>query len=143
MKEYAQKILSNPGERNGLYWRASDFGGDPSPIGPLAAEAAEEGYKRKAVGQVSPYHGYIFRVLTKQGEHAPGGKKNYMPDGVNMTEGFGILAFPAEYGVSGIMTFLINRNGILFQKNLGEKGTLLAAEITAYDPDDTWIVVEE
>jgi hypothetical protein len=96
----------------------------------------------KGGGKPMPYHGYHFRVLTKQGKHAPGGTKDYVIDG-NMTKGFAFLAYPADYGVSGIMTFLINRNGILFQKDLGAKTEKLAAAIDSYDPDYTWMVVKE
>jgi len=142
VKAFARKILSDDGKQNGLFWNASKHGGDVSPIGPLAASAAGEGYDRGQAGKASPYHGYVFRVLTKQGRHAPGGKKDYVING-NMTGGFAVVAYPSEYGVSGIMTFLINRNGILFQKNLGEKTDKLAAELDAYDPDDTWSIVKE
>jgi hypothetical protein len=89
-----------------------------------------------------PYHGYYFRILKKQGKHAPGGTRDYVVAG-NMTKGFAVVAYPAEYGVSGIMTFVINRNGILFQKDLGEKTEKLAAAIDAYDPDYTWMVVKD
>ena len=139
--EFAQKILSDDGKQNGLFWNASKHGGEQSPIGPFAATASGEGYKA-AAGKPMPYHGYYFRILKKQGKHAPGGKRDYVADG-NMTKGFAVLAYPAEYGVSGIMTFVINRNGILFQKDLGEKTEKLAAAIDAYDPDDTWSVVKD
>jgi hypothetical protein len=142
VKEFAQKILSDDGKQNGLFWNASKHGGDTSPIGPLAATATGEGYKRGQPGKALPYHGYFFRVLKKQGKHAPGGKKDYVVDG-NMTKGFAFLAYPADYGSSGIMTFLINRNGILFQKDLGEKTEKLASEINSYDPDDSWTVVKD
>jgi hypothetical protein len=142
VKEFASKILSDVGKKNGLFWNADKHGGEPSPIGPLIATATDEGYKRNETARRTPYHGYVFRVLTKQGKHAPGGAKDYMVKG-NMTGGFAVLAHPAEYGASGIMTFLINRNGILFQKDLGEKTESLATAITAYDPDDTWSVVKD
>jgi hypothetical protein len=140
--EFASKILSDGDKKNGLFWNAAKHGGEPSPVGPLIATATDEGYKRKDAGQRMPYHGYNFRILTKQGKNAPGGAKDYMVED-NMTGGFAVLAHPAEYGVSGIMTFLINRNGILFQKDLGEKTESLAAAITAYDPDDSWSVVKD
>lgn len=139
VKEFAQKILSDDGKQNGLFWNASKHGGELSPIGPLAATAYGEGYRRNETGKASPYHGYLFRVLKKQGKHAPGGKKDYIVDG-NMTRGFAVIAYPAEYDVSGIMTFLINRNGIIFQKDLGEETEKLAAAIDSYDPDDSWSV---
>jgi hypothetical protein len=141
VSEFAQKILSDDGKQNGLFWNASKHGGEQSPIGPFAASASGVGYKATA-GKPMPYHGYYFRILKKQGKHAPGGKKDYVVDG-NMTKGFAVVAYPAEYGVSGIMTFAINRNGILFQKDLGEKTEKLAAAIDAYDPDDSWSVVKE
>lgn len=142
VKEYAQKILSDEGKKNGLYWNTEKHGGQPSPIGPLAATAAEEGYRRAADRKPTPFHGYFFRVLDGQGPHAPGGKKSYVgSDG--MTAGFAFLAYPADYGVSGIMTFLINRNGIMFQKDLGENTEKIAAAIRAYDPDETWSVVKD
>jgi hypothetical protein len=141
VNEFAQKVLSDDGKQDGLFWNASKHGGEQSPIGPFAASATSEGYKAKA-GKPMPYHGYYFRILKKQGKHAPGGKRDYVVDG-NMTKGFAVVAYPAEYGVSGIMTFLINRNGILFQKDLGEKTEKLAAAIDSYDPDYTWMVVKE
>ena len=128
--------------RNRSSGNASKHGGETSPIGPLAATATGEGYKRGEPGKAAPYHGYYFRILKKQGKHAPGGKKDYVVDG-HMTGGFAVIAYPAEYGVSGIMTFLINRNGILFQKDLGEKTEKLAAAIDSYDPDDSWRVEKD
>jgi len=142
VKEFASKILSDVDKKNGLFWNAEKHGGEPSPIGPLIATATDEGYKRNETARRTPYHGYAFRILTKQGKHAPGGAKDYMVKG-NMTGGFAVLAHPAEYGVSGIMTFLINRHGIIFQKDLGEKTDSLATAITAYDPDDSWSVVKD
>jgi len=142
VKEYARKFLSDEGKQNGLFWKAVEHGGEVSPIGPLAATASEEGYKAKGGGKPTPYHGYYFRILSKQGKNAPGGAKDYIVDG-KMTKGFAIIAHPAEYGVSGIMTFLINRNGILFQKDLGADTEKLAAAVDTYDPDDTWTVVKE
>lgn len=141
VREFASKLASDGGKQNGLFWRASEHGGEVSPIGPLAATASEEGYKAQA-GKPTPYHGYYFRILTKQGKNAPGGVKDYVADG-NLTKGFAIVAHPADYGASGIMTFVINRNGILFQKNLGQDTAKLAAAIDAYDPDDTWSAVKE
>jgi hypothetical protein len=141
VKEFARKILSDDGKKNGLFWNASKHGGEKSPIGPLAATASSEGYK-VAGGKPMPYHGYYFRILTKQGKHAPGGARDYIVDG-NMTKGFAILAYPADYGVSGIMSFLINRNGILFQKDLGRDTEKVAAGIDSYDPDDSWVVVKD
>jgi hypothetical protein len=142
VREFARKILSDDGKQNGLFWNASKHGGEVSPIGPLAATASGEGYTRSKEAKASPYHGYYFRILTKQGKHAPGGKKDYIVDG-NMTQGFAVLAYPAEYAVSGIMTFLINRNGILFQKDLGENTEKLAGAIDSFDPDYTWSVAKD
>jgi hypothetical protein len=140
--EFATKILSDDGKQNGLFWNASKHAGEASPIGPLAATAAGEGYKRSENANPAPYHGYFFRMLTKQGASAPGGKRDYVVDG-NMTGGFAVLAHPAEYGSSGIMTFMINRHGILFQKDLGDGTAKSAAAIDSYDPDLTWSVVED
>jgi len=141
VKEFARKILSDDGKQNGLFWNASKHGGEASPIGPLVATAAGEGYK-KAGETPMPYHGYYFRVLTKQGKNAPGGAKDYIVDG-NMTKGFAILAYPADYGISGIMTFAINRNGILFQKDFGRNTEKLVAALDSYDPDHSWTVVKD
>jgi hypothetical protein len=141
VREFAQKILSDDGRKNGLFWNASKHGGEASPIGPLVATASSEGYI-KAQGKPMPYHGYYFRILSRQGPNAPGGERNYVTGG-NMTKGVAVLAYPSEYGVSGIMTFLINRNGILFQKDLGEETARLGAVIESYDPDDSWTVVKD
>lgn len=141
VKEFAQKILSDDGRQNGLFWNASKHNGQASPIGPLVATASSEGYV-KTQGKPMPYHGYYFRILSRQGKNAPGGERNYVVGG-NMTRGFAVLAYPAEYGASGIMAFLINRNGILFQKDLGEETARIGAVMESYDPDDTWSVVKE
>ena len=110
-----------------------------SPLGPLAAHAAAEGYGNAQAPQ--PFHGYIYRILTKQGERAHGGAKDYVVNGA-MTGGFAILAYPAEYGNSGVMSFLISRDGVVLQKNLGDNTSDAAKAITAFDPDDTWKPVE-
>lgn len=136
MREYAQKLMSSEGARDGLYWPTKEDEPD-SPMGPLVAEAVAEGYKPGQNSQPKPYHGYYYRMLTAQGEHAPGGAKSYLNDG-HMSKGFAALAYPAEYGNSGVMTFLVNQSGILFQKDLGDDTAKAAAAITAYDPDDTW-----
>ncbi len=136
MREYAQKLMGSQGARDGLYWPTKEDEPD-SPMGPLVAEAVAEGYKPGQNSQPKPYHGYYYRMLTAQGEHAPGGAKSYLNDG-HMSKGFAALAYPAEYGNSGIMTFLVNQSGILFQKDLGDDTAKAAAAITAYDPDDTW-----
>ena len=135
--EYAQKIFSNPGRHDGLYWPAGP-GEKPSPIGPQMARARAEGYDEpQAGGQQEPYHGYYYRILTRQGPSAPGGARDYIIDG-HMTGGFALIAFPAEYGNSGVMTFIVNQHGIVFQKDLGPGTASIAGAITAFDPDRTW-----
>jgi hypothetical protein len=131
-RQYAQKFISSPGTRDGLYWK-SDNPDDESPIGDLVAQALAEGY----TDQSKPYHGYHFKVLTGQGPHAPGGAMSYLDNGV-MTKGFAVLAWPSEYKVTGVMTFQVDRTGIMFEKNLGDKTAEVAATITDYDPDETW-----
>jgi hypothetical protein len=130
---YAQKFASGPGKKDGLYWPVKD--GEPmSPLGPLVAQAASEGY---ATTNLTPYHGYLFRILTGQGSSAPGGAFDYLAKGV-MIGGFAIVAYPASYGVSGVMTFLISHDGIVYQKNLGPSTGQLAAEMTRFDPGPGW-----
>jgi len=131
---YAQRIVSTSGNKDGLYWP-----GDDSPLGDLAAQASTEGYK---VGQGPiPYHGYYYRVLTQQGSNAPGGQLDYVVKG-KMIGGFALLAWPAEYGNSGVMTFLVNHNGVVYQKNLGDYTNKLAGRINAFNPDQTWKKVD-
>ena len=133
---YAQKILSDEGQHNGLYWRAA--AGEPqSPIGPLVAAAVAEGYARRRDGAPTPYRGYYYRVLTRQGKSGSGGKKNYVVNG-KMTEGFAFLAFPAEYRSSGVMTFIVNQDGIVYQKDLGKKTGVLAKAMKEYNPNSGW-----
>jgi hypothetical protein len=136
MAQYAQKILSDQGRRNGLYWPAQ-AGGPESPIGPLIAKAVAEGYKRKQGGRPVPFHGYIYRVLKQQGKDAPGGARSYVRDG-RMTEGFAFLAYPAAYRSSGVMTFLVNQDGDVLQKDLGPDTAKLVQAIVAYNPDSSW-----
>ncbi len=134
--QYAQRILSEEGQHNGLYWSAA--AGEPeSPIGPLIAKAVAEGYKKGQGGQPVPFHGYMYRVLTRQGKHAPGGVRNYIRNG-RMTGGFAFLAYPASYRSSGVMTFLVNQSGDVLQKDLGPDTTKLAQEVTTYNPDNSW-----
>ena len=135
--EYAQRMLSPQGTRDGLSWPTVE--GEPrSPMGPLVASAAAEGYTRPEAGAVrKAYHGYVYRVLTGQGSHAPGGAKSYIENG-NMTRGFALLVYPIEYGQSGIMTFVVNQQGVVFQKDLGDRTAELASAITVYDPDKAW-----
>ncbi len=139
--EYAQKMRSTPGTKDGLYWEAKPDE-EQSPFGPLVARAHEEGYGKKKDGADTqkthnPFHGYFLRILTKQGESAPGGKYDYIING-HMVAGFAFLAHPAQWGNSGVMTFIVNQHGQVYQKNLGEKTTELANEITEYNPDETW-----
>ncbi len=138
---YAQKMASDPGKQNGLYWAVSP-GEKPSPLGALAAQAAAEGYaEQRSSSGLSPFHGYFFRILTAQGKEAPGGAKSYLVDG-EMTDGFALAAYPAEYADSGVMTFTINHDGILYEKDLGEETMEIASRINEYDPDATWRKVE-
>ena len=133
---YAQSLRSTPGKRDGLYWEATDH--DVSPLGPFVASAAAEGYRvREASEAPAPYHGYFFRILTAQGAHAPKGARDYVKDG-QMTGGFALVAWPADHGSSGVMTFLVDKQDVVFQKNLGEGTTEAAKAITAYDPDASW-----
>jgi hypothetical protein len=134
--QYAQKILSDEGQRNGLYWPAA-AGIPESPIGPLIAKAVSEGYRKGQAGKPVPFHGYIYRVLMGQGKNAPGGALGYIRDG-RMTGGFAFLACPARYRSSGVMTFLVNQNGHVLQKDLGPDTSQLAKEIKSYDPDSSW-----
>ena len=133
--QYAQNIWSDPGRRNGLYWETQE-GELPSPLGPFAARAAREGYRGKGDKPV-PYRGYYFRILKGQGRSAPGGAYQYLING-HMVAGFALLAWPAEFGISGIMTFIANQNGTVYQKDLGPKTETLAKAITLYNPDRTW-----
>jgi hypothetical protein len=136
---YAQKFVSDEGKQNGLYWQVAE-GDSDSPLGPLAAFAASEGYASPSQ-QPQAYHGYFFRMLTSQGPHAKGGAKSYMVNG-NMTGGFAVLAYPAEYGNSGVMSFLINQDGSVFQKDLGVDTSTVAKTINSFDPDNIWTIVE-
>ena len=135
--EYARTFASRKGMKDGLYWEAKG-GEEQSPLGPLAAMAAEES---KAGGKPIPYHGYYFKILEAQGKHAPGGAYDYVVQG-KMIGGFALVAYPAEYGVSGVMTFIVNHDGIVYQKNLGEKTGRIVKGMKQYDPDETWEKVE-
>jgi hypothetical protein len=139
--QFARKILSDTGKHNGLYWEAAD-GQPESPIGPLVASATAQGYKKDVGGNPIPFHGYYYKLLTRQGRNAPGGAKNYLVNG-KMTNGFGFLAYPAEYRASGVMTFMINQDGIIVQKDLGPDTAKLASEIAQFNPDKTWQEVDE
>jgi hypothetical protein len=133
VREYAQRFVSIPGKHDGLYWQAKE-GEVPSPMGPLAAKAADEGYTRI---NLAPYHGYYYKILKAQGEHASGGAYSYVVNG-KMFGGFALVACPAEYGNSGIMTFVVNQDGIVYQKDLGKGTEKIVGAMTKYDPDQTW-----
>ena len=135
VKQFAQKIQSEPGKHDGLYWSVA-AGAPESPIGPLIADATEHGYKT-GTGTPIPFHGYYYRVLTRQGENAPGGAMDYTDQG-KMTKGFAFLAYPASYRASGVMTFMINKDGVIVQKDLGPETPKLAKEISEFNPDKTW-----
>jgi len=135
-RAYAQRIVSTENKRDGLYWPAVE-GEVASPLGPLVAEAAEDGYSRKG-SQPMPYHGYLFRLLKEQGAHAPGGAKRYVDAEGHLTGGFAILAWPATYDNSGVMTFLVNHRGLVFQKDLGKDTAQAVTRIQSYDPDGSW-----
>jgi hypothetical protein len=139
--EYAQRLISTPDGHDGLYWPAAE--GEPeSPFGPLIAQALDEGYPGDIVsGRQIPYQGFNFRVLKAEGENAPGGAKSYMVGG-RMTAGFALVAWPASFGVSGIMTFVVDQDGVVFQKNLGTGTGAAAAAMTRFDPDLTWVRVD-
>ncbi|MEY9183011.1 hypothetical protein ABIG06_004593 [Bradyrhizobium sp. USDA 326] len=133
---FAQRIVSSPGKKDGLFWRDDS---DPSPLGALAAQASSEGYK--AGEGMTPYHGYYFRILKAQGPDAPGGAMNYVVKG-KMIGGFALIAWPAEYGNSGVMTFLVNHAGVVYQKDLGKRTDFVAKRLTLFDPDQTWKKVD-
>ncbi len=136
---YAQFLRSSPGAHDGLFWPVQP-GEDLSPLGPLVAAAHGEGYRHTARmlnNEQAPYHGYYFKVLTRQGKHAPGGKYNYLING-RMIGGFGLVAWPAEWGNTGVMTFIVNQQGKVYQCDLGEKTAKIAAAMTLYDPDEHW-----
>jgi hypothetical protein len=139
-KQYAMKFLSDPGKHNGLYWESPE-GQPQSPLGPLVAFAASEGYSAKPDAHM-PFHGYYFRMLKGQSDKAPGGSKAYIVDG-KMVGGFALVAYPTEYGNSGVMTFIINQDGLLLQKDLGNKTTETAMAMNEYDPDAGWNPIGE
>jgi len=140
-KEYAQKIFSDEGQHDGLYWKAA--AGEPeSPIGPLVASAVAKGYGKILEGPPTPYRGYYFHVLTRPGKNEPGGAKSYIVNG-KMTEGFAFVAYPAEYRSSGVMTFIVDQDGVVFEKDLGKKTDVLAQAMTQYYPNSTWHKAEE
>jgi hypothetical protein len=137
--QYAPKFISDQGRHNGLYWATS---GDepPSPIGPALVAAAAQGYSFHQ-GQSAPFHGYFFRLLTKQGEAAKGGAIDYVVDG-KLTKGFAFVAYPAEYRNSGVMTFIVNKSGVVYQRDLGAQTAAVASAMQEYNPDSTWEKVD-
>jgi len=150
--EYAQKLISSPGGHNGLYWETAEDD-KPSPLGKFIAAAQAEGYGPEASNDEntgkggsdkdapqidrSPYHGYYFKILTRQGPYAPGGKYSYVING-NMIAGFALIAYPAQYGSSGVMTFIVNQQGVVYQKDLGLKTAAIAKAMKIYKPDPSW-----
>jgi hypothetical protein len=131
--QYAQKVISTPGKQDGLYWRSPDGStGGPSPVGEVVAHAIAEGYKRG-----DPYHGYFFKILKGQGPAAPLGRLDYVIKGA-MIGGFALVAWPAEYGASGVQTFIVSHDGIVYQRDLGPGTAKIASAMTLYNPDKTW-----
>jgi hypothetical protein len=139
--EYAQKLFSDEGLHNGLYWKAA-VDELQSPIGPLVASAVADGYPKVQDGISTPYRGYYFRILTRQGKRASGGAKNYVVHG-KMTGGFAFLAYPAEYRSSGVMTFIVNADGVVYEKDLGRKTGVLARAMKEYSPNPSWQEAED
>jgi hypothetical protein len=142
--KYAQHMISRPGTRNGLYW-PTPAGQKESPLGPLVAKAKEEGYflrGKPGQGGRRPFHGYFFKILKKQGSSAPGGKFDYVING-NMVAGHALVAYPSRWGVSGVMTFIVNQRGRVYQKNLGPKTAEIARKMDSYNPDLSWKLVEQ
>jgi Protein of unknown function (DUF2950) len=134
-KHYALKFISDEGKQNGLYWKTSD-NESPSPIGPLLVSATSEGYNPQQ-GKQAPFHGYYYRILTKQGSAAKGGARDYVVDG-KLARGFAFVAYPAEYRNSGVMTFIVNQSGVGYQKDLGPQTSDVAAAMKEYNPDGGW-----
>ncbi|MGO8677985.1 MAG: DUF2950 family protein [Limisphaerales bacterium] len=139
--KYAQTFKSTPGKKDGLYWPPAE--NEPaSPFGPLVAEAHAEGYGKHQGAGPHPFHGYYFRILTRQGKAAPGGKLDYMSQG-NLTGGFALVAYPEHWDQSGIMTFIVNQEGKVYQRNLGEKTSRVAGAMKEYNPDGRWTLVQD
>ena len=142
LMEYAQRFASSPGKRDGLYWDAKE-GETPSPLGPMVARAVKEGYKKKEDGKQAqeqtriPYHGYYYKILKAQGKNSPGGEYDYVVRG-KMIGGFALVAYPAEYGLSGVMTFIVNHEGVVYEKDMGKATEKLASAMKKFDPDKTW-----
>jgi hypothetical protein len=138
--EYARQFASTPGKRDGLYWPTQP-GEQPSPLGDLMVRARAEGYRRAADGGPTPYYGYMYRILTAQGPSAPGGAHEYVVRG-HMIGGFAVVAFPAQYGASGVMTFMVNQDGDVYQKDLGPNTRAAAMGMKTFNPDRTWTKVD-
>jgi hypothetical protein len=136
LREYAPRFVSSPGKHDGLYWQTKP-GEKPSPLGPLVAAARAEGYRRGQGGNPVPYHGYYYRILTAQGPAASDGAYDYMARG-RMIGGFALVAFPARYGVSGVMTFIVNHEGVVYQKDLGRDTAAIARGMKLFNPDAGW-----
>ena len=134
--EYASKFVSTPGKHDGLYWETKSEE-PPSPLGPLLAAAARDGYTNSESSSLEPYHGYFYKILTKQGKDAPGGAHDYLVNG-QMIGGFAVIAYPARYGASGIMSFIVNQDGIVYEKDLGESTEATATQMTTFNPDPSW-----
>jgi len=141
--EYAQKFRSDPGKKNGLYWETKEEE-EPSPLGDLVAKARAAGYSGQKANKERhvPYHGYYYRMLKAQGKNAPDGAYDYVVNG-HMIGGFAVVAFPAKYGNSGVMTFIVNHDGVVYQKDLGKNTTKIAEAMEKFDPDPTWSKVKE
>ncbi|HLJ64447.1 MAG TPA: DUF2950 domain-containing protein [Stellaceae bacterium] len=140
--EYAQKLLSSPGRRDGLFWPV-EAGDAPSPLGPLMAEARAEGYRNSELKKPhTPYHGYYYKILTRQGPNALGGAHDYIAHG-HMIGGFALLAYPERWGDSGVMSFMVSDEGVVYQRNLGTNTATLAAGMASFDPDQHWQAVTE
>ncbi len=140
---YADRIISDPGQRNGLYWETKD-GEEESPLGPLVAGAVQQGYgsRKSADEPPKPYHGYYYRLLKEQGPSAPDGARNYVVNG-KLLAGFAVVAYPAQYGNSGIMTFIVNQDDVVYQRDFGDDTEATASKMTAFDPEPQWKRVEE
>lgn len=141
--DYARRFVSTKDQRDGLYWPAEE-GQPPSPLGPLIADATDEGYgltkAREKNAKPTPYHGYLYRMLTAEGKDSPDGPYDYLVDG-RMFGGFAIVAYPAKYGASGVMTFIVNHNGIVYQKDLGDGTAAEASAMRSFNPNTTWTMV--
>jgi hypothetical protein len=137
VRKFARQLISSPGKQDGLYWDPAVANGEESPFGPRIAEYLSKGGRPR-----EPYYGYYFRVLTRQGNNVPGGRYNYVING-NMIAGFALVAFPAEYGKTGVMTFLVSHHGKVLQKDLGPETGQIARRMAAFNPDGTWTAVQE